>query len=142
MPNAARTLLALAIAAIGAVPVAIGVGMLLSGPDRDGAAGMDWAPLAFPVIAFGVVILTLAWGVYRDGPTAAAGPSGRGRAVLALALCALGLAMVGLAARVFAHADGSSDTAAASIRIYALFIAVPGALLIAVAWRYRRPPRG
>lgn len=48
--------------------------------------------------------------------------------------------MLGLATDVAAHAGGAGDTPWWLILGYSVGIAVPGALLVAVAWRYRRPP--
>ena len=62
------------------------------------------------------------------------------RTMLALLLAALGLVLVGLAADVFAHSWGDVDTPPSLIRVYAVFIALPGVLLLVLAWRARRPP--
>ena len=63
-----------------------------------------------------------------------------GRTLLALLLAALGLALVAFAIDIFAHSWGHVDTPPNLIRAYAVVIALPGVVLLVLAWRYRRSP--
>lgn len=134
MRNPTRTLLAVTIAVLGTAPVVVGVLMLRSGPDRDGVGGLDWAPVAFPLIACGGLVLTFAWLVFRDRRPEAAAPPRRRQTLLAVLLMGLGLAVLGLAADIAAHAS-DADTPWWLVLGSIAAVVMLGGLLVAVAWR-------
>lgn len=127
------------IAVVGAVPIAMAIAMLVSAPDRDGVGGFEWAPVALPLLAFGLLVLTFAWLVYSDQPLSGP-PDPPARTMLALALATLGAAVVGVGAFVFAKLATSYDSGPRAGIAMGVPIAALGLGLIAIAWRHRRPP--
>lgn len=134
-----RSVIALVIAALGAGAVVWAGALLASPPDRDGAEGLDWLPIALPAAALGLLLLSLAWLVFRDRPLGEP-PEQSARTGLALALSALGLTLVVLGVYFFARASESYDSGPVLGLVMGVPIAGVGAGLCWIAWRYRRTP--
>ena len=125
------------IAALGAGAVVWAIVLLASPADRDGAAGLDWLPIALPAAALGLLLLSLAWLVFRDRPLGEP-PDPSVRTGLAVALGVLGLTLVVLGAYFFARLADSDDSGPVLGLAMGVPIAGVGAGLCWVAWRYRR----
>ena len=136
-----RSVIALVIAALGGAAIVWAAALLASPPDRDGAGGLDWLPIALPAAALGLLLLSLAWLVSRDRPLGEP-PDQPARTGLALALGVLGLTLIGLGAYFFIRMAGSYDSGPVLGLTMGVPIAAVGAGLCWVAWRYRRAPGG
>ena len=125
-----------AIGIAGLVAIGWAAAVLSSGPDRDGVTGLDWAPLAVPIVILGTGLIALAWLVARDGLRAE-----HHRLALRIALTALSAAPLALGVIVATRADGA-DTSPWTIWLaLALPLLLLGAALLAAAWRGGRPRR-
>ena len=136
-----RSVITLVIAAVGAAVIVWAAALLTSPPDRDGAAGLDWLPIALPAAALGLLILSLAWLVSRDRPLGAP-PDQSARVVLAIALGVLGLMLIGLGGYFFARMAGSDESGPVLGLTMGVPIAGVGAGLCWIAWRHRRAAGG